>query len=55
MKNMQDDLERLNRLKITNEEEQKRKMLEKQEYIESQNKFLEYRGKLKENEKVEEK
>lgn len=51
MKNIMEDQERLKRLKITNEEEMKRKMLEKQEYIESQNKYLEYRGKIKENEK----
>eukprot|EP00347_Sterkiella_histriomuscorum_P010638 403375503 len=55
MKNIMDDQERLKRLKITNEDELRRKLLEKQDFKDSQNKFLEYRGKLKENERQEEK
>lgn len=53
IRNRLDDLERLERLKISNDDEARRKAQEKQEYLEAQNKFLEYRGKLKENERLE--
>jgi len=49
-----EDQELLDRLKVTNDEEARRKLQEKQEYLEAQNKFLEYRTLLKESEKVQE-
>jgi hypothetical protein len=45
----------MKKLKLTNDEEQKRKFMEKMEYIDTQNKFKEYRSKLRENDKMEEK
>ena len=53
-KELVDDLERLKLLKLSSDEEQRRKMLERLELVDTQNKFLEYREKLKENERVEE-
>lgn len=52
-RNRHEDLERLERLKITNDEEARRKAQEKHDHLDTQNKFIEYRGKLKENERQE--
>jgi hypothetical protein len=49
-----EDKDRLMKLKLSNDEEAKRKLQEKLEYIDTQNKFMEYREKLKLNDKFEE-
>lgn len=49
-----EDLERIKQLKVSSDEEARRKLQEKIELYETQNKFLEYRGKIRENEKLEE-
>ena len=44
----------MNTLKVTNDEEERQRVMDKREYVDTQNRFMEYRGRLRDIEKGEE-